>query len=29
VTFFQDLPGDIADQAREGDEEKFALIHFW
>ena len=29
VAFFGNLPGDVADQARERDEEKFALFHFW
>jgi hypothetical protein len=28
VAFFGNLPGDVADQARERDEEKFALFHF-
>ena len=28
VTFFENLPGDIADETGEGDKEKLTLIHF-
>jgi hypothetical protein len=29
VAFFQDLPGDVADETRKRDEEKFAFVHIW
>src|SRR5262249_43367260 len=29
VALFDDLPGDVTNQSREGDEQKFSLLHFF